>query len=157
MNSNVFYEGKATGAVVNGAGEIIISRVAEHSCLCDECRALDIADLPLLALCKRYLNGEIQYEELYLEVTKHTFERPPELTAVRQNFDSGAIELVSAIDGYFVTCSLETDENDMHTGRRVFGKTQETVFKQLLRGFVFGYEIRMRTVHQWRIKRDNGV
>jgi hypothetical protein len=150
MNSNTVYEGVATGTVVNGIAEIVVTQIAEHACRCDECKALDLVDLPVLALCKRYLDREISKDEFYLEIIKCDFEEPPEMRTIHRNFDEGALDLASAIEGFFIVQTLEIDEHGMHTGRRVFGGTQEEQLRLLLRGLVFGYENRMRTVHRWR-------
>ncbi len=148
--SNILYEGTLTGTVTNGVADIVISRVSDHSCRCDECKMLDEKDLVLLALCRRYLDSAIAFDEFRDQHVRVTCTRSPAESAIHRHFDKGSSDLDTAIEFCMFDSELEMDESGNCTGH---GYLREKEFRMRLGGLVYGYEIRMRTVHFWKTQR----
>lgn len=143
MNTNTFYEGTAT-IKSNGVAEITVRKIPEHACRCDECKELDARDLPLLDVCRRYLNREIDFESFrdgHIRVT--CAPQGP----VHMHFDKGASDLDTAVEFCLFDSELTTDKDGNHLAH---GALREDEFRIRLEALIYGYEIRMRTVHFWK-------
>lgn len=146
------YEGIVTGTTTNGGiQEVFVARAPDHACRCDECKALDEVDEKVIALCKRYLSGGIDYKELRHQQVFLLSELTPRQFAIHKHFDAGAIGLVDAVELIMADFS-EGDILEFHSvaSGELGAPFTEREFRCKLDGLIFGYETRMRTVHQWK-------
>lgn len=144
MNGMALYEGTST--VNSGACAVTVTRVPDHACRCDECVSLDEVDIPLLALCRRYLCNEIGFEEFRTSQVRMLSQLTPLQQAIQRNFDKGSADLDSAVEFCQFDSETEVDERGYISD---VGPLREKEFRIRLEALVYGYEIRMRTVHFW--------
>lgn len=147
---NAIYEGISTGTVNNGVAEIISVRVPEHACRCEECKALDEIDAREISLCKRYLSTELSYEQFRLEHVQAYSILPSALASLQRHYDTGALSLADAVEGLMEDFSDWGGLIQMKSvNADCLAEMTESEFRYRLDGLVYGYELRMRTVHKW--------
>jgi hypothetical protein len=116
----------------------LIVRQAEHSCACEECKHLDENDRESLRLCHEFLDGKLDFNTWWDEFTGNAINFKHTWSAY---FDSGPIRLSDAVN------SVVYEQQDRCDGKPF--SVEE--IKMTLWGMIYGYEIRQRTVHLWKV------
>lgn len=128
----------ANYSVIDSSG--VLKRMLNHACYCDECKLLDAQDGETLKVIDEYLTGKIDFDSFHekqvmiavgdLDIALNRFNHAT-------NAKHGPVSLCDAVDFLIYA---DPDE-----------KFDEPIFRRLLEQLTYGYEIRMREKHQWKL------
>jgi hypothetical protein len=108
-------------------------------------------DAQEMELAKRFLKMEIDYAQFRLAHVDLYSTTSPRQFVFQKHFNTGALSLQQAIEGLMAQRSEGDPLLELFSvpvGR--WGATMsEDNFRCMLDGLLYGYEIRMRTIHQW--------
>ncbi len=132
-SSNAIYAPSISGVLV---------RMPDHlGCQCDQCLALDASDSDILKLVAAYLGGIIGWNTFREEHVLVIVDRPH----LEPGFTRGPVGLDMALE------SLLSENDGSHPDALPW---DEARFKRELNWLIYGYEIRMRSIHEWKEERN---